>query len=280
MLLGAVACGSEPEAPEQDTTPNNNVSEKGTQDDRVQENASSIVVQSDLVGRTFYLHLANGFTPADNSRISIGFFADWVSLRAGCNGMGGEYQIDHGTLIVSSIMSTDMGCDDGLPQQEDWFREFIGSGPTVDIDGDWLKLTSGTTELTFLDRLVADPDRPLTGTLWNISSLLMGGQFARSVVLESNPSVVFSPDGTFRLSSGCNLGEGEYDATATQLSFGMLSPGVLDGECHAGGQDGKEQWQFIMQVFSGTANYDIWATHLTIEHDDRNGITAGTESLP
>ena len=47
----------------------------------------------------------------------------------------------------------------------------VDARPEVVLDGDVLVLRTATAELRFLDRKVADPDRPLEGTRWRVTGL-------------------------------------------------------------------------------------------------------------
>ena len=272
VLLGSVACNDDSDNPSSETfhdSPNSG-------------STNSAVTPSELNGRSFNLHSAEGYTPMDASLVAVSFTADWIGLGAGCNRMGGEYQVEDDKLVVSGILSTDMACDDGLGLQEDWFLGFVRGGPTVHLDGDWLTLASGSTTLTFLDRVIADPDRPLVGTNWILNARLMA-PIAMSMVLETNPRVffqtggAFSPKDRFSLHSGCNVGEGAYEATATKITFSSFQLGDTDCSFEGDAKENEEQWQFLMQVFSGTANYRIQASQLLIEHTDGTGIHASAQ---
>ena len=112
-----------------------------------------------LDGRTF---LSTDVTDGGNvhelvaqTRIRISFKDGQISLSAGCNTMGGTYEVLNGRLNVGQLAITEMGCDQVRMSQDEWLAGLITAGPTVRQDGNDLRLTSGETVITLLDREAA-----------------------------------------------------------------------------------------------------------------------------
>jgi heat shock protein HslJ len=95
-----------------------------------------------------------------------------VTLTAGCNTLGSDVDITEDRLVVGELSSTEIGCDQPRHDQDSWLAGILAADPGYTLDGDHLTLTSGPTTIALLDRRVADPDRPLEGTVcsWTASS--------------------------------------------------------------------------------------------------------------
>jgi heat shock protein HslJ len=58
--------------------------------------------------------------------------------------------------------------------QESWYTGFLAANPSYRLDRDTLILTAKGTTITFTDRKVAHPDRPLEGTTWHLDGFVDG----------------------------------------------------------------------------------------------------------
>lgn len=178
----------------------------------------------DLQGRTF---LSTAVTENGQPRALVGgtrirlFFPkdrSAISLSAGCNTMGGDARIDGGRLLVTQLGTTDMACDSARMQQDDWIAKLLADGPAIALGTDDLVLTRDTTVVRLLDREVADPDRPLIGTRWDLESLI-SGDVASSVPAGAQAHLIFAADGTLSGSDGCNLVSGGAKAASGTIRF-------------------------------------------------------------
>jgi len=145
------------------------------------------------------------------TRIRINFAAGNVSLSAGCNIVGGRYAIEDGRLLTDAMGMTEMGCDPPRHAQDDWLATFIGSAPTILLDGNNLTLQAGTTVISLLDREVAEPDLALVGPTWTLSSIITGDAVS-SIPAEVVATLQFTDDGQLQLAPGCNQGTGRWAA--------------------------------------------------------------------
>lgn len=155
------------------------------------------------------------------TRIRIDFRDGRIGVGAGCNRLGGDYRIDGDVLRIANAAVTEMGCDPERHAQDEWLFDFLGQGPTVALAGDVLTLSLGTTTITLLDREVAEPDLPLVGTDWVLSSILTGGT-ASSVPAGVVARLRFGADGQVQVETGCNTGGGSYRVEGDRLIFGDL----------------------------------------------------------
>ncbi|WXB13537.1 META domain-containing protein [Pendulispora albinea] len=70
----------------------------------------------------------------------------------------------HSLFARSNILSTVMLCNPDKPEymaQEHWVYDLLRAHPTIEVRGDELVITKGTTEIHLLDSKIANPDRPL-----------------------------------------------------------------------------------------------------------------------
>ena len=124
--------------------------------------------------------------------------------------------------------------------------------------GDTLTLDNGQIRLTLLDREVASPDKPLTGTHWVLDSIIDGD--AVSSVPAGVTASMRIVDGQLELNAGCNIGGGSVAVTADTLEFGPLM--LTKRACQAGPSSVE---QAVTTVLTGTVAYTIDADLLTID---------------
>lgn len=225
--------------------------------------------QHPIVGRSFRLH--SGYDPVEGTTPGMVFGAENFWFHAGCNSYQYDYAIENERLMVSGGGSTLLGCEPDVSAQNTYFYSFFLSDPGLTLAGEWLTLTGKSATLTFVES-VPEPDRPLTGHTWRVDSLMMGSVATAFEGLDA--SVSFDDNGTVSVNAGCNQGQGTYEASASQLTFGPMaytemacSPQlVMDAEAH------------MQKVFApGVATYEIGATRLIVERADGNGVVAFAE---
>lgn len=182
----------------------------------------SPVPPAGLTGRTF---LSTGvtvdgapFALAAGTRIRLIFDNGNLSANAGCNIIGGNLVIDGDTLRFSGASMTEMACAEPRMAQDQWLVTFLSSSPTFVLSGNDLTLTGGTTVVTLLDREVAEPDQPLAGPTWSLSSFI-DGEVVSSVPVGVSAAFTFAEDGTFSANFGCNSGGGKYAIDGDTISF-------------------------------------------------------------
>ena len=115
---------------------------------------------SKLDGRTFLFDSARGFEPVDDTTVRLSFHNGLLSIRGGCNDQGGKYQIEDGRLKIDGLVSTEIGCEAPLHDQDDWLAQFVRLRPQLKLESDRLTLTGAKATLVFLDSEVADYAQP------------------------------------------------------------------------------------------------------------------------
>jgi heat shock protein HslJ len=124
--------------------------------------------------------------------------------------------------------------------------------------------------LVFLDREVADPDRPLTGRLWTVDTFIQGGA-AGNFPLQSAPTLAFDEDGSLQVDSGCNTGSGKYTRSGDQLTLADLA--YTEIACSGATAAAETMVQAVLR--DGTLQLEIDRNRLTLQRGDV-GLSATT----
>ncbi len=241
----------------------------GCGDDSV--DVSSTGSAPSLADRTFVARDVVGHDLVPGTEIRITFEADQVQATAGCNHLFGQLRSsDDGILDLAGLGSTEMGCDAPRHDQDQWLIDFLSAGPRWTLEGDQLTLLSDSSEITLVDRVVADPDRPLEGTRWVLDSLISGPGPDSSV--SSTPGQVEAylvmADGEVEGHNGCNSIGGSYRVDGETLRFperfstlaGCLDPEVAAFE------------EAVMAVLDTTMTFEITADRLILTAPDGAGL--------
>jgi heat shock protein HslJ len=177
---------------------------------------------SPLLGKSYLLESSEGFKPVGDSGVRLTFTQDGAfGLRAGCNGMSGEFSVEGGRLLAKNLSATTIGCDVVLHQQDEWLAAFMESRPELTLDGDRLTLQNEEATLNFLDREVANPDRSLVGTSWTVTTLITG-EVAEGSVIDPPPTLLFTDKGELEIFTSCNEGSGRYEQNGDTLTLSQL----------------------------------------------------------
>ena len=219
--------------------------------------SSSPGTSGGVEGRTFLSTAVRAQTLVAGSRIRLSFANGQLTANAGCNTMSGAYRIEAGTLKASQLATTDMGCEQGLMAQDQWVAGLF-DGASIALDGNTLTLARNGVTVTLLDRVVADPDRPLLGTRWVVDGLISGA-VAQSVPAGATAALTFH-EASVDIETGCNSGSATATVANASIAFGPITmTAVL---CAA---DIMAVERAVLSALGGTATYTIQATSLTLE---------------
>jgi heat shock protein HslJ len=218
---------------------------------------------SALTGRVFLLQSAQGYTPLPERAIRLSFFqADRLRFDAGCNQIVGDYSLCAGKLCASDLLATEVACGPERQAQDEWFQAFLSSSPRLTLSGAALTLAGAQASLELLDIELADPDRPLAGRIWTIDSFLDGGTMS-SFPLLTPPTLQFGTDGSLRVFTSCNTGEGTYTRSGSTLALAGMT--YAEEPCDAtGGQEAQDRIEAVMT--DGELSFEIEAARLTVHH--------------
>lgn len=215
----------------------------------------------------------------DDTRIAINFRDGNIGATAGCNSMGATYRIDDGVLVVGDMFTTEIGCDPDRHAQDQFVAELLSSNPTIGLDGDQLTIASAEVEIELVDRAVADPDRPIIGTTWEVTGFIEG-EAASSFAVDEPATLVFNDDSTLTGFDGCagftlpvEVADGSIGGPVEgdgELQFGPI---VLDQSGEACPPETEQYRAMVQAVLVGQAVYTIEGPNLTILTNDNVGLT-------
>lgn len=209
-----------------------------------------------LEGRTFLSTSVTGRDLVPGTTVRLAFRDGRLGVNAGCNEIGGAYNVADGRLQLGSMMSTEMGCDQALMAQDGWVGSFLG-GATVALAGDSLTLGNGVVTMNLTDRRVADPDRPLVGTRWVVDGIITG-EATSSIPMGVTAALTFTND-RLAVEAGCNTGGGTVAIEASTFTVGPLA--ITKKACQPAATMVETA---VLAALSGQVAYTIQADRLTI----------------
>jgi len=199
------------------------------------------------------------------TKIRLTFSGGNVSAAAGCNTMSGGYSVAGGNLVVGELATTEIGCPADLQAQDTWLSNLLVAGPQLALNGPNLVLTSGTTVVTLLDREVAEPDQPLVGITWGLTTII-DGDIASSVPAGVSATILFTADGKVQFDSGCNAGGGNYTVDGDSLHFAQIVTTTM--ACP--GPRGSVETAVRAVLDGDPIKFSIDGTTLTLQVDDKS----------
>jgi heat shock protein HslJ len=144
-----------------------------------------------------------------------------IGGTAACNQYGGRLSVTGGTLEISELAMTAMGCEQDLMAAESAYIAALSVVESIGGDSDQLVLRGADVELRF-DRLAAPPTADLVDTVWVLDTLFVGD--VASAPLGDPATLELRSDGTFSGSTGCRTFSGDWLEQGEQIiapSFGM-----------------------------------------------------------
>lgn len=212
----------------------------------------------DISDRLFQLVSSQGYAPVAGTKVQVGFRDGAVMFFADCNQCGGEYSVCNSRLCVTSLMCTQRGCPAELGAQDEWLVAFLGAKPRITPSENGLTLRGEQATLEFLSRDLADPDRPLMGSVWSITEFVDDlGRW--SFALNAAPTIEFHDDGSFQFRTGCGEGAGHYVVTGSRLT---LSEVKYDARPCPTDNDERASRYVVAVLKDGIINFEVRAAHL------------------
>ena len=80
---------------------------------------------------------------------SVGFTATDVQANGGCNSLGGPYTASRGTIEVSALSGTLIGCATAIATQEAAFSARLQAATSYAVEGDVLRLDGDQGSIVF-----------------------------------------------------------------------------------------------------------------------------------
>jgi heat shock protein HslJ len=238
--------------------------------------ASSVAETTELElaldGREFVSSQIEGHELVEGSEIRL-TFGDWLGASGGCNFLDFNWSLDGDRLVIGDSAGTAMACEPAtLMDQDDWLASFLTAGPTVAVGGDTLTLTGDSATITLIDDEIAEPDRQLEGTPWELTDLINAPAVA---FLPGTPAPTLSFNGEeVAIDTGCNTGGATYEAGDGTLTIGPIR--LTRMACTT--PDASAREATVLAVLEGTTTYEIEGDVVTITKGDTGLIYRATDA--
>jgi heat shock protein HslJ len=170
-----------------------------------------------LEGTAWTLSSLPGHDLGSSSAPTLRFEDGRASGSDGCNRYSMPFVVKGGRLDLSGpAMSTEMACAPEVMKRAAAYVAALQGSTGYRIRDGQLELLGddGSVRLTLAAR-----SQSLTGTSWRASGINNGKKAVASVVLGSEVTIAFGPDGRASGSAGCNSFTAGYEASAPQLKF-------------------------------------------------------------
>jgi heat shock protein HslJ len=196
-----------------------------------------------------------------------------IAAGAGCNNFSGRIdldELDDGTLRASALGSTEMACSEALAEQEQWFADRLVAGMTWEYVAlpQKLVLSTDTVTITLADEALIKPDVSITDTAWRSDSLISDDVISNAPT-EVAASLLFRPDGSVEVSSGCNTGTATWTREEATLSIEALS--LTRKAC--GGLLGEIEAWLLDMLGKQPLSLDLNGDRLTLVSPDGVGMS-------
>ncbi|WP_230329747.1 META domain-containing protein [Nocardia aurantiaca] len=223
------------------------------------------IPSASLMGRSFVSTAVAGTPIPGGGPLTLTFADGRVSATSGCNTATGPVDLQGNTLQVGEMASTLTVCPDDVAGTDNWQDGLLRSQPNWTLVGDTLTLKGNGSTVTMLDRKVAHPDKPLTGTTWIVTALLRPDAEVRSTTLdEVRPALTITPDGKVSGSAGCNTVTGSAQIDGDDVTFQIATTRMM---CDSQVMEVERQ---VLQALDGKTKATIDSDELTIRNTGNN----------
>jgi heat shock protein HslJ len=224
---------------------------------------------ADPAGRVFISTQVDGTPIPGGGPLSLDFTTPGlVAATAGCNTASGAVEFTDAKISTDTLASTMMACEPTVMESDTWVTTLLTAQPSWTLSGDTLTLTTDTTTVTLADKKVVDPDRPVQGTAWTVTSLISPDAISTSAALETSaPEFTIAADGSLTGSTGCNRMMGSATATDTTITFAPAGTTRMACEAEVADIEGH-----VLAVLDGEVTYTLDAGTMTLRKPDGNGL--------
>ncbi|WP_433709909.1 META domain-containing protein [Nocardia sp. CA-084685] len=224
------------------------------------------------MGRTFISTGVEGRQIPGGGPMTLTFADGRISANSGCNTADATVDLTDGILHVGTLASTLLACPDERSQADSWQDNVLTSLPKWRIDDSTLTLTGKETTVILLDKKIAQPDKPLTGTTWIISALMTPDAQIRSQTLDDvKPTLNIAADGGVSGNAGCNRMTGH--ATASPTANGPDVTFQIGTTKMACAPEIMEVEQAVLKALDGKTSATIDADTLILRNTNGFGLT-------
>jgi len=183
-----------------------------------------------------------------------------VSGSSGCNGLGGDYNVEGDQVTFGEFVSTLMACDDPIMAQEEVAHKVMTGTASYIIEGETLTITNNDNVLVLMRGALSTGESeaaPLIGT-WKLTSYGTTDTLS-SALADVEAGVTFNEDGTVTGTSGCNEFGGSYTVDGNEIAFNEIISTLMLCDTPIMSQE-----EAMYQVLSETVAFQIEGNMLTI----------------
>ena len=167
----------------------------------------------------------------DEARLTLDFDGTQMGGFGGCNGFGGDYELDGTTLIPGEIAISTEGCGDPVGALENAFVGAVVNADRVQVENDELVLSGPDIELRF-DRAPAVPIDDIVGEVWVLETLTTGDE--TTAAAGADATLELSDTGVIGATTGCRRLEGTYIVRWAEV---LIASSSMRGACRAALRD-------------------------------------------
>ena len=193
----------------------------------------------------------------DGSQITLEFSDEGIAGSAGCNSYFGDATVDGTTLSVGMLGRTEMWCENRM-EQEDAYLELLQGAQSWQLENDELRITAESGVLVY-QRPVAQPDAALTGSLWQLETIVQGDA-AQSVIAGTQLTIEFNEQGGVSGEAGCNGFGGNYALDGDALHF----DGIMHTMMACVDQSIMDQETLYLEMLQNVSSWQIDGNELRL----------------
>lgn len=203
--------------------------------------------------------LVDGVPTVEGYPITLRLEDGRVGGVAACNNYGGDAVVADGRFEVGDLVVTGMGCPEpGVHDSEAAYAETLLAVERYEFQDGQLVLLGPDTELRF-DPVQPPEDAALTGTDWQLNSLVMGdGPEAVVSSTMAHGWLRLDDDGTFSAHDGCNELAGGWSLEGDELH--LVDVTTTDIGC----PDLDQQTNHVVDVLTGQPAVEIGGRRLQL----------------
>lgn len=203
--------------------------------------------------------------------VTVEIDGDQIGGTAACNGYGGTVEIGAGTMAVSELGQTEIGCESEIQQLEQVFLRSLAAATAYSLPDRQLEIVTPEGVWRF-DRLAPVPTLELVGTRWVLDGYVDGDTVSHEAGMDS-AFVELSDDATLVGATNCRELSGMWVETGSEVVFTELA---ATGECPddaAWDLDGR-----IIAVLGDGFRAEVDGDRLTVTSQGGAGLTFRAES--
>ena len=199
-------------------------------------------------------------SPVDGTTLTANITDTEINGSSGCNNYMGAAAMDGSSVSFGPLAGTLMACaETDVMDQEQLFLTLLQTVDSWEGTSEGVDLkTDGNTAI----QLVA-ADTSLAGSSWDVIALNNQSGGVQSVVIDSDPTLIFDEELGVSGSTGCNNFFGIYSTDGDMIEFSGL--GATEMFC----EDTAEQEVWMMAALADATNYSVDSQ--TLELFDEGG---------